>query len=101
MTDINQELERIATESFYDDDTLDEATDTLDTKGNPRQPTVGAAPAQKEDKISNVTDVLNNPPTDWGDDRREKYLNWAKKNGYKFSSGHVKQGITNNFSSNH
>ena len=55
MTDINQELERIATESFYDDDTLDEATDTLDTKGNPRQPTVGAAPAQKEDKISNVT----------------------------------------------
>ena len=27
------------------------------------------------------------------------YLNWAKKNGYKFSSGHVKQGITNNFSS--
>ena len=27
------------------------------------------------------------------------YLNWAKKNGYKFSSGHVIQGITNNFSS--
>ena len=55
MTDINQELERIATESFYDDDTLDEATGSLDTKGNPRQPTVGAAPAQKEDKISSVT----------------------------------------------
>ena len=55
MTDINQELEQIATESFYDDDTLDEATGTLDVKGNPRQPTVGAAPAQKEGKISNVT----------------------------------------------
>ena len=55
MTDINQELEQIATESFYDDDTLDEATGTLDVKGNPRQPTVGAAPAQKEDKIASVT----------------------------------------------
>ena len=55
MTDINTQLGRIATESFYDDDTLDEATDTLDVKGNPRQAMVGAAPAQKEDKISNVT----------------------------------------------
>ena len=27
------------------------------------------------------------------------YLNWAKKNGYKFCTGHVKQGITKNFSS--
>ena len=55
MTEINHELERIAAESFYDDDTLDEATDTLDIKGDPRAPTKGAAPAQKEDKISNVT----------------------------------------------
>ena len=55
MTDINTELERIATESFYDEDTLDEAQDTLDVKGNPRQAMVGAAPAQKEDKISNIT----------------------------------------------
>ena len=55
MTDINTELERIATESFYDEDTLDEAQDTLDVKGNPRQAMVGAAPAQKEDKIASVT----------------------------------------------
>ena len=55
MTEINHELERIAAESFYDDDTLDEATDTLDTKGDPRAPMKGAAPAQKEGKISNVT----------------------------------------------
>ena len=46
MTDINTELGRIATESFYDEDTLDEAQDTLDVKGNPRQAMVGAAPAQ-------------------------------------------------------
>ena len=55
MTDINTELERIATESFYDEDTLDEAQDNLDVKGNPRQAMVGAAPAQKEDKIASVT----------------------------------------------
>ena len=39
----------------------------------------GAALIKLGDKISNVTDVLDNPPTDWDDDRREKYLNWAKK----------------------
>ena len=52
MTDINQELEQIATEEFYDDDALEEAAGPLDVKGNPRQAMVGAAPAQKEDKIS-------------------------------------------------
>ena len=55
MTDINTELERIATESFYDEDTLDEATGALDTKGDPRAPMKGAAPAQKEDKIAGGT----------------------------------------------
>jgi len=55
MTDINTELERIATESFYDEDTLDEATGPLDTKGDPRAPMKGAAPAQKEDKIASGT----------------------------------------------
>ena len=55
MTDINTELEQIATESFYDDDTLDEATGALDTKGDPRAPMKGAAPAQKEDKIASGT----------------------------------------------
>ena len=39
----------------------------------------GAALIKLGDKISNVTDVLDNPPTDWDDNRREKYLNWAKK----------------------
>ena len=54
MTDINQELKRFADEEFQDD-SLEEATGTLDVKGNPRQPTVGAAPAQKEDKIASGT----------------------------------------------
>ena len=52
MTDINQELEQIAAEVFVDESDLDEA---LDTKGDPRAPMKGAAPAQKEDKISGGT----------------------------------------------
>ena len=52
MTDINQELEQIAAEVFVDESDLDEA---LDTKGDPRAPTKGAAPAQKEGKISGGT----------------------------------------------
>ena len=52
MTDINQELEQIAAEVFVDDSELDEA---LDTKGDPRAPMKGAAPAQKEGKISSDT----------------------------------------------
>jgi len=51
MTDINQELEQIAAEIFVDESELDEATDTLDTKGDPRAPMKGAAPSQKEAKI--------------------------------------------------
>jgi len=52
MTDINQELEQIAADVFVDESDLDEA---LDTKGDPRAPMKGAAPAQKEGKISGGT----------------------------------------------
>ena len=48
MTDINTELEQIAAEIFTDESELEEATDSLDTKGDPRAPMKGAAPAQKE-----------------------------------------------------
>ena len=51
MTDINTELEQIAAEIFVDGSELEEATDTLDTKGDPRAPMKGAAPSQKEAKI--------------------------------------------------
>jgi len=53
MTDINTELERIADETLGNP--LEEAQDNLDTKGNPRAPTKGAAPAQKEAKIAGGT----------------------------------------------
>jgi len=55
MTDITNELEQIASEVFVDESELDEATDTLDTKGDPRAPMKGAAPAQKEGAISSGT----------------------------------------------
>ena len=55
MTDINTELEQIAAEIFTDESELEEATDSLDTKGDPRAPMKGAAPAQKEGKISSGT----------------------------------------------
>ena len=30
------------------------------------------------DKISNVTDVINNPPPFWDDERRKEYVEWAR-----------------------
>ena len=53
MTDINTELERIADETLGNP--LEEAQENLDTKGNPRAPTKGAAPAQKEATIAGGT----------------------------------------------
>ena len=53
MTDINTELERIADETLGNP--LEEAQGSLDTKGDPRAPTKGAAAAQKEAKISGGT----------------------------------------------
>ena len=53
MTDINTELERIADETLGNP--LEEAQGSLDTKGDPRAPTKGAAAAQKEAKIEGGT----------------------------------------------
>ena len=53
MTDINTELERIADETLGNP--LEEAQGNLDSKGDPRAPTKGAAPAQKEAKIAGGT----------------------------------------------
>ena len=39
----------------------------------------GAALIKLGDKISNVTDVTDNPPADWDINRRREYLNWAEK----------------------
>lgn len=31
------------------------------------------------DKISNITDVINNPPADWSIERRLEYVEWGEK----------------------
>ena len=44
-----------------------------------KQISKGAALIKLGDKISNVTDVINNPPKDWDINRRKEYLDWAEK----------------------
>ena len=39
----------------------------------------GAALIKLGDKISNVTDITNTPPTDWDSNRRLEYFDWAEK----------------------
>jgi len=31
------------------------------------------------DKICNVTDIMNNPPTHWNEERRKEYFDWAEQ----------------------
>lgn len=31
------------------------------------------------DKISNITDIMNNPPADWSNQRRLEYIGWGEK----------------------
>jgi len=39
----------------------------------------GAALIKLGDKISNVTDITNTPPTNWDSNRRLEYFEWAEK----------------------
>jgi guanosine-3',5'-bis(diphosphate) 3'-pyrophosphohydrolase len=38
---------------------------------------VGAKQIKLCDKISNITDILNNPPHDWSQQRKDEYIVWA------------------------
>ena len=38
----------------------------------------GAKLIKLGDKISNITDVTNNPPADWSLDRRREYIDWGE-----------------------
>jgi guanosine-3',5'-bis(diphosphate) 3'-pyrophosphohydrolase len=38
---------------------------------------LGAKLIKLGDKISNITDVTNNPPADWSLDRRREYIDWG------------------------
>ncbi len=39
----------------------------------------GAKQVKLGDKISNITDVLNNPPAGWSKERRIEYIEWGEK----------------------
>ena len=39
----------------------------------------GAVLIKLGDKISNVTDITNRPPTDWDNERRLEYFEWAEE----------------------
>jgi GTP diphosphokinase / guanosine-3',5'-bis(diphosphate) 3'-diphosphatase len=39
----------------------------------------GAKHVKLADKISNITDVTNNPPAGWSKERRLEYINWGEK----------------------
>ncbi len=39
----------------------------------------GAKQIKLADKISNITDVTNNPPHDWSQERKIEYVNWGEK----------------------
>ena len=38
----------------------------------------GAKLIKLGDKISNITDVMNNPPNGWSKERRHEYINWGR-----------------------
>jgi guanosine-3',5'-bis(diphosphate) 3'-pyrophosphohydrolase len=39
----------------------------------------GAKQIKLADKISNITDITNNPPADWSVGRRREYIEWGEK----------------------
>ncbi|HEX8246930.1 MAG TPA: HD domain-containing protein [Pyrinomonadaceae bacterium] len=39
----------------------------------------GAKLVKLGDKISNITDILNNPPHDWSLERKREYVEWGEK----------------------
>jgi len=39
----------------------------------------GAKQVKLGDKISNITDVLNNPPAGWSKERKAEYIKWGEK----------------------
>ena len=39
----------------------------------------GAKLIKLGDKISNITDVMNNPPAGWSKERRSEYIEWGEK----------------------
>lgn len=57
----------------------------------------GAAQIKLSDKLYNLTDILNDPPTDWGKKRIDEYFLWAKKvtDGLPWVNAPLKAAVDN------
>ena len=62
-----------------DDKSLDKAERKRLQIEHTRHLSAKAKMIKMADKISNVTDIVNVPPEDWGDARRLEYFSWAEK----------------------
>lgn len=53
----------------------------------------GAKLIKLGDKISNITDVMNNPPAGWSKERRLEYINWGKNvvDGMRAANEHLEK----------
>ncbi len=53
----------------------------------------GAKLIKLGDKISNITDVMNNPPAGWSKERRSEYIEWGEKviNGLRGTSENLEK----------
>ncbi len=53
----------------------------------------GAKLIKLGDKISNIRDVMENPPEDWSDERRLEYVNWGERviNGVRGTNEHLEK----------
>ena len=66
-------------EEVTDDKTLPKFERKQRQIDHAKELTDGAALIKLGDKISNVTDITNTPPTNWDSNRRLEYFDWAEK----------------------
>jgi len=66
-------------EEVTDDKTLPKFERKQRQIDHAKELTGGAALIKLGDKISNVTDITNTPPTNWGSNRRLEYFEWAEE----------------------
>jgi len=62
-----------------DDKTLPKQTRKLKQIEHAPHLSTGAKQIKLGDKISNITDVTNNPPAGWSPERKLEYVNWGEK----------------------
>lgn len=62
-----------------DDKTLSKAERKLKQIEHAPHLSSGAKHVKLADKISNITDVMNNPPAGWSKERRLEYINWGER----------------------